>query len=189
MDDLTEILKKRLGPGILIFDLYERLLFTSPEALALVPELVLSGIDWSETEHPVLACIQGACTQMKENLKEKKGNSGGLYYCPTSKDGTSLMLSIRAIPIGVRGDAGHDHIMVLLEKVTATRAVDLVEAKQKFNLTSREAELLGYLTRGHTNKTIADTMFISEHTVKDHIKNIMKKIGVKHRGEIIAALM
>ncbi|WP_277345468.1 response regulator transcription factor [Maribellus sediminis] len=46
-------------------------------------------------------------------------------------------------------------------------------------LTIREKEVLRLIALGNTNKTIADTLFISTHTVISHRKNITEKLGIK----------
>lgn len=46
-------------------------------------------------------------------------------------------------------------------------------------LTGREKEVLRLIALGHTNKTIADKLFISAHTVISHRKNITEKLGIK----------
>jgi len=48
-------------------------------------------------------------------------------------------------------------------------------------LTSREAEVLGWIARGKTNREIASRLFISPHTVRKHIENIFEKLGVRTR--------
>ena len=51
----------------------------------------------------------------------------------------------------------------------------------KFGLTHREAEILGLIANGLKNRDIANTLFVSENTVKYHIKNIYIKLNVKNR--------
>ncbi len=51
----------------------------------------------------------------------------------------------------------------------------------KFGLTNREAEILMLIARGLKNREISDTLFVSENTVKYHIKNIYIKLNVKNR--------
>jgi DNA-binding CsgD family transcriptional regulator len=46
-------------------------------------------------------------------------------------------------------------------------------------LTKREIEVLQMVTKGHTNKEIADLLFVSTHTVISHRKNISEKTGIK----------
>ena len=52
-------------------------------------------------------------------------------------------------------------------------------------LTQREIELLALLGSGATNHAIAEQLFISEHTVKSHLYNIFRKIGVRNRTQAI----
>lgn len=46
-------------------------------------------------------------------------------------------------------------------------------------LTKREIEVLQLLTKGYSNKEIADQLFVSTHTVISHRKNISEKTGIK----------
>ncbi|RZV02860.1 UNVERIFIED_ORG: LuxR family two component transcriptional regulator [Serratia quinivorans] len=59
---------------------------------------------------------------------------------------------------------------------------------QKFNLTPRQVDVLTMMMRGFPNKRIASELSISEPTVKEHISNILKKIGVNSRVEAITLL-
>jgi two-component system NarL family response regulator len=49
----------------------------------------------------------------------------------------------------------------------------------------RELEILLALGKGYSNKIIAGRLFLSEHTVKTHLKNIFKKLSVSSRAEAI----
>src|SRR3712207_9496162 len=54
-------------------------------------------------------------------------------------------------------------------------------------LTRREAEVLGLLAAGHSNKEIAAGLFLSERTVERHITNVYRKIGTRseeHTSEL-----
>lgn len=54
---------------------------------------------------------------------------------------------------------------------------------QPTKLTRRELEVLHILAKGASNQEIAQTLFISENTVKHHIHNILKKLGFHDRRE------
>jgi len=56
---------------------------------------------------------------------------------------------------------------------------------EKWGLTTREIEILHHLEKGCSNSKIAENLFISENTVKFHIKNIYIKLNVKNRMEAI----
>ena len=53
------------------------------------------------------------------------------------------------------------------------------------DLTGREIEILGLVGEGKTSKDIADELFISENTVRNHVRNILDKLGLKSRFEAV----
>ncbi len=53
------------------------------------------------------------------------------------------------------------------------------------NLSEREIEIIGLITDGLSSKAIADTLFLSIHTVNTHRKNILKKLNVKSSSELV----
>ena len=50
-------------------------------------------------------------------------------------------------------------------------------------LTEREREVLTLIASGATNKEIAERLFLSPHTVKEHASSLYRKLGVKNRAE------
>jgi DNA-binding NarL/FixJ family response regulator len=54
---------------------------------------------------------------------------------------------------------------------------------QNVHLTPREMEIFGYLADGQTNGEIASRCWVSENTVKFHLKNIFRKLGIRDRGQ------
>ena len=65
-------------------------------------------------------------------------------------------------------------------------AAQLAEHVGEEALTPREVEVLQHLAGGNRNKDIADRLFISEETVKVHIKHIMEKLGASDRTQAVA---
>jgi two-component system response regulator DesR len=53
------------------------------------------------------------------------------------------------------------------------------------NLSPREREVLALIARGATNKEIADDLFLSPHTVKDHTSSLYRKLEVRNRAEAV----
>jgi len=52
-------------------------------------------------------------------------------------------------------------------------------------LTGREIEVLSLVAQGHTSRQIGTLLFISENTVKNHIRNILDKLGLHSRSEAV----
>jgi DNA-binding NarL/FixJ family response regulator len=53
-------------------------------------------------------------------------------------------------------------------------------------ITRREQDVLRLMAQGHTNETIAETLFLSENTIRNHIASIYAKLGVHSYREAIA---
>ncbi len=53
------------------------------------------------------------------------------------------------------------------------------------SLTPREVEIMGYLAGGYTNRQIAERLFLSVRTVESHRANILDKLGLKNRVELV----
>lgn len=56
-------------------------------------------------------------------------------------------------------------------------------------LTNREREVFELLVQDKTTKEIAGQLFISEKTVRNHISNVMQKLGVKGRSQAVVELV
>lgn len=63
---------------------------------------------------------------------------------------------------------------------------DLGLKKQKDLLSHRELQILKHLYDGNTNKEIGDVLYISEYTVKNHVKSILGKLGAANRTHAVA---
>lgn len=64
------------------------------------------------------------------------------------------------------------------------RHQELLQAR-KPTLTGREIEVLGLVAQGMTSRSIGEALFISENTVKNHIRNILDKLGLHSRNEAV----
>ncbi len=73
-----------------------------------------------------------------------------------------------------------------LEKENNSDSTKFEEAKiAEYNLSEREKDVLQMIAAGYKNSEIADKLFVSQNTVKTHIKNIYIKLDVKNRIEAL----
>ena len=56
-------------------------------------------------------------------------------------------------------------------------------------LSKREKEILDLVASGQSNKDIANTLFISEKTVRTHLHNIFRKLDISKRTEAVSLMM
>src|SRR5512135_2714346 len=56
---------------------------------------------------------------------------------------------------------------------------------EKYGITDREAEIIRLLLEGKDNKAITEALFISDHTVKNHIHHVYQKLGISNRIQLV----
>ena len=77
-------------------------------------------------------------------------------------------------------------VAVVIEPATAAEIAPIIV--QAYELTEREQHITRLIARGAGTAEIAGELFLSTHTVRDHVKAIFAKVGVSSRGELVAKL-
>jgi DNA-binding NarL/FixJ family response regulator len=72
------------------------------------------------------------------------------------------------------------------KRIPSEVAARLAEHLGEEDLTPRELDVLRHVVGGNRNREIAQKLFISEETVKVHIKHIMEKLGASDRTQAVA---
>ena len=82
-----------------------------------------------------------------------------------------------------------EDVAVLTLRLLSTLSLDDVRTHlEARGVSGREAEVVAAVLEGLRNAEIARRLFISEYTVKDHLKHVFSKLGVASRGELLRAL-
>jgi DNA-binding NarL/FixJ family response regulator len=104
----------------------------------------------------------------------------------------------RALASGVQAyltkDVLHDELLKAIRAVHAGQtylpasvAAALAAQMPRPDLSAREVQVLELIVRGLANKQIAYALSIAEHTVKNHVKNILSKLSVQDRTQAATA--
>ncbi|MDF4657073.1 response regulator transcription factor, partial [Vibrio parahaemolyticus] len=78
------------------------------------------------------------------------------------------------------------YCLIIIQFRTTWFSVRITQQSQpaiEVELTRREIQVLKMLKEGGSNMEIADSLFISEHTIKSHLYNIFRKLEVKNRTQ------
>jgi len=135
----------------------------------------MSGIDTMiaiRSEFPEARIVMLTTFEGDVNIKRALA-AGARGYVLKSTNPEELLSVIRQVHAGKK-------------RIPAEVAAQLAEHMGDENLTDREVEVLRELAGGNRNRDIAEHLFISEETVKVHVKHIMDKLGAKDRTEAIA---
>ncbi|MGD0296585.1 MAG: response regulator transcription factor [Bryobacteraceae bacterium] len=99
--------------------------------------------------------------------------AGAQAYLLKSMSGDQMVETIRQVHAGKK-------------RVLPEIASHLAEHFSDEPLTGRELDVLRHVTEGNRNRDIAKRLFVSEHTIKIHIKHILEKLGASDRTHAIA---
>ncbi len=113
---------------------------------------------------------------------------GAFDYLEKSKDdlpqlveAVRLALKKRALQLQTR--------WVVWSQAGGERIIDMATVKERFDLSDREIDVVKCLCRGDTNKEIGERLFISDLTVKGHLKHIFQKMNVHNRATLVATIL
>jgi DNA-binding CsgD family transcriptional regulator len=100
------------------------------------------------------------------------------------RDANGAWMVVTATPLHTA--SGPDQIAVTLGPAPVSDLADLLLAAH--GLTARELEICRHVLAGESTADIALALFISVHTVQDHLKSIFAKTGIRSRRELVAHL-
>lgn len=153
--------------------------------------IILSGADHQRSEqYDILRdlCRRQATVPVvlfsdneNKNQIAKSLRCGVRGYIPSD---TPLEIAARAIKLVMAGGVFVPATLVLDED----DEIDPKSLENKLDFTPREHDVLRRLQKGESNKLIAHELNLSESSVKVHIRNIMRRLGVHNRTEAVIAL-
>ena len=119
--------------------------------------------------------------------------TGALGYMLKEMDAEAIIEAIKVVSVG----GSYLHPKVTHNLVAEFKRLSEREHKGAFQqndirrpyhlLTKRECEVLQLLTDGQSNRTIGETLFISEKTVKNHVSSILQKMAVNDRTQAVVS--
>lgn len=157
-------------------------------------QLLLVSTSWTK-ERTVL---ETKGSDVQTDSAEKTLTSGTLYYAVTDGKGTPIRLVV--IPqfwntwwfkissvlliLGFLFLFYQKGMKFIVQK--GSRRITMNDFCRKFNLSKREQEIVRLLLLGESQKNIEDKLFISYHTVKNHVYNIYRKLGINNRFQLFS---
>lgn len=108
---------------------------------------------------------------------------GVMGIIDTNADPESILEALKKVQKG-KFWIKRELIRPLVDAYADTKNTGIVNSLPRA-LTKRESEILSLITSGHNNREISSKLYISELTVKTHINNIYKKLGITNRMEAI----
>jgi DNA-binding CsgD family transcriptional regulator len=164
------------SPGVVLFDRSGTPLNANEAARAWFDELPDAGIG-VDVPSPVRVLLAHAVA-----VAEGHERGPARMRLRTAR-GRWLVLHASHLP----GATGADDLLALVvEPATSAEVAPIVV--EAYGLTPREQDVISALARGLGTAETARELFLSAHTVRDHVKSVFGKLGVSTRGELVAKL-
>src|SRR6202049_3432981 len=126
-----------------------------------------------------------ASEDKNEFVQAMKLGCSGIVLKQTAPD--LIVKSIRKVNAGEIWLDSHTTAAVMRQFQTGTEGANSGQpgkGRERSPLSAREREIVALVAQGYKNKEMAEKMFISEQTVKNHLHNIFDKLGVSDRLEL-----
>jgi DNA-binding NarL/FixJ family response regulator len=137
---------------------------------------------------PDLVAIVLTANASFETAVQSLRHAGAFDYLEKSKD--DLPQLVNAVRLALKKWALRRQTRwVIPTPAGKQQVVDMTTVKTRFGLSDREIDVVKCLCRGDTNKEIGEQLFISDLTVKGHLKHIYEKLGVHTRSAVVSAIL
>ncbi|HCG7085837.1 TPA: helix-turn-helix transcriptional regulator [Vibrio parahaemolyticus] len=148
-----------------------------------LPELPEVKQTLSELEHVDATVLVNAEPNLRIESLLTWSNLKGLFYFEDDFD--KVMMGLKGILNGENWLSRDILNQLIGHLLSLNNTVDELETRLEMELTRREMQVLSALCQGGSNLDIADSLFVSEHTVKSHLYSIFRKLEVKNRMQAI----
>lgn len=128
--------------------------------------------------YPALAILALTSIDASYHVKDMMDH-GCMGYLLKKTDQETLVQAIRQVNIGKQ------YVDLSLREQLHEAMLSRRKAGGLPSLTRREKEILQYVASGHSNQEIADKLFLSLRTVKNHRFNLLQKLDVKNSVELV----
>jgi len=111
--------------------------------------------------------------------------AGAVGFLFKNTRAAELLKRLRAVARGEAGISPAIALRILDEFSRTTAASARGDEQASSGLTAREIEIVREIAQGASNRDIANRLFISENTVKNHVRNVLAKLHLRNRREVM----
>ncbi|MBV9342496.1 MAG: response regulator transcription factor [Acidobacteria bacterium] len=189
---LSRILSKKndlqvVGSCALSPDSFAQILSASPEILVIDSfSTTLANTELIREVQQSLPTIKLVMIGMERDERQflETVRRGAMGYIVKDASALEVVAAVRTVAGG--GAACSAELTAFLFRFAAGQnQLPNFHVRSRLGLTIREQQLVGFISRGLTNKEIAAELQLAEHTVRNHIHRMLRKLGATHRLALV----
>ncbi len=183
------VVDQRAGAGIVVLTSSMQLLHMNRQAaeLSKLINMTENGGAPAKAAHGVLpSALTELCAELTKALQVRtEAKDWEQFEVKRVAGNPNQPVLLRGFGLPDKGGIQHARLVVTLEELGRRQQLSTDQAKERFHLTNREQSVVENLAKGWTNKEIANALKITEQTVKEHIKHIMRKTNSTTRTGVL----
>jgi len=180
---------QRAGAGIVVLSSSMQLLHMNRQAAELSKLINMAengGAPAKSAQGVLPSALTELCTEVMKALQVRtEAKDWEQFEIKRIAGNPNQPVLLRGFGLPDRGGIQHARLVVTLEELGRRQQLNTDQAKERFQLTNREQSVVENLAKGWTNKEIANALKITEQTVKEHIKHIMRKTNSTTRTGVL----
>ena len=189
LDQTDGLADQRAGSGIVVLSASMQLLHMNRQASDLAKKInaVEHGDTAAKAAHGVLpTALTELCGEIIKALHIRtEAKDWEQFELKRVAGDPNHPILLRGFGLPDRGGLQNTRLVVTMEELGRKQNLNTEHARERFQLTNREQGVVEHLAKGWTNKEIANALEITEQTVKEHIKHIMRKTNATTRTGIL----
>lgn len=188
-DPADALADQRAGAGIVVLSSSMQLLHMNRQAAELSKQVNMNengGTPARAAQGVLPAAVTELCSEIIKALQVRtEAKDWEQFEIKRIAGNPKQPILLRGFGLPDKGGVQHARLVVTMEELGRRQHLNTEQAKERFQLTNREQSVVENLAKGWTNKEIANALQITEQTVKEHIKHIMRKTNATTRTGVL----
>lgn len=182
------IARTRKEPGVIVLTVDGQLLYRNAEGESMTRQLS-DHVPGNGSPANLPADVIALCHDLRSMLEMPPDHQNWKHVeIRRIVDHSTIAILLRGFLLSDDRQTSDVRFLILMERLGRCPGRISPQIKERLHITNREEEIAQWIANGRTNKEIARILRISEHTVKEHIRHLLRKTKSHTRTGILARL-
>jgi DNA-binding CsgD family transcriptional regulator len=177
------------GPGVLLLTFSRTPIYVTAQARQLLSEINGEGYEHPHDDLVLPLDVLELCATLDAKLLQpRQDHAPNQLTVERRIPCHASTILLRAFSLPPQHTLHNSQTLILLERIDSPAAPIARRESSNYLLTVRQLSIVDGITRGLTNKQLADELGISIHTVKEYLRQVMMKLNASSRTAIVSRM-